>query len=103
MYRFPPYQPPFGIPVYWRNDISGRLPSVVQAFYMERVGQGPPLKLGQIELLVAYLAYFIHTPCWSDCETGLLEELRSEVKDLKTTNEIMMWISKSMEIALDPL
>jgi hypothetical protein len=98
------YMPPLGIPGYWMNEQS-ELPAAVRAYFAHRV-EDKPITPEQIKLIVGYLDYFIHAPCWEQtcvggCECDLAE-LRKRVKILASVESIRRWYDEAMEMGLDP-
>ena len=90
------YRPPLGLPLNWKDEVTGELPSAVLAFYHQNPTSA------QLTLVIEFLAYFIHAPCWQD-ETGALEMLRAQIKDVQTLAQVTAWIADCLEIGLDPL
>lgn len=99
------YRAPLGLPLYWRDEVSGLLKETVEAYLDNRV-DGKPITEAEIVLLRDYFAHWINAPCWSPADSPFLEEiatLREEVLELKTAGEISEWIFKAMDIGIDPL
>ncbi|KAA3645354.1 MAG: hypothetical protein DWQ07_12870 [Chloroflexi bacterium] len=103
------YMPPFGTPLYWRDEVSGRLPSAVWA-YINHVtdSQEPALTYEQLCLVINYCQYFINAPCWEDGmrmmeRMGVLNELREQAQELRCVPDIRAWIRECLKYALDPI
>jgi len=103
MHAFPPYRPPLGLPANWRDDVSGALPALVMAYHRAALGEGPPLTAAQLALLREYLAYFIHAPCWRDCNGGEIARLRRDIGRAQTIAAIDDWIAACLDVGIDPL
>lgn len=112
--RMPNY-PPGGIPVYWRDEITGQLPAAVDAYLSHRCGGAEP-SVAQITFLIDYLRHYVCAPCWSSVardarESGegelavLLVSLRKDICEgrVKTSDEIAAWIRRALSLGLDPL
>lgn len=97
------YRAPFGLPFYWKDEQSGVLPAAIIAFSLHRTG-GPPPTDEQMEIVCAWMRYYIHAPCWQDPDQdGTLERLRTDAFNLRTSDDVAGWISRCLEIGLDPL
>jgi hypothetical protein len=97
------YRPPHGLPLFWRDEVSGQLPAAVQA-YLDNRCDGAPISDEQIALLRDYIHHYIHAPCWEqDAFAAELKELRGSVDGLTSSQAIADWIWKALEIGLDPL
>ncbi len=95
------YIGPFGTPLYWRNELTGRLSDAIHAYLANRV-EGKPITPIQTETFRAYLEYYIDAPCWKDFSVEL-KLLRLRVRLLRTPEDIQEWIRESLEFGLDPL
>lgn len=98
-----------GFPLYWMDEQTGTLARPVKAFYRTVCGETPILEGKQLELFLDYCRYVIQAPCW-DQNPDLQEEgkealaaLRKEAAEFKTVAEVRAWISKCLEIGIDPL
>ena len=85
-----------GIPLYWRDDISGELARVVM-IYLRR----EELTEVQLDLFKRYLEHFIKAPCWIG--ESELARLRKVVGKLKTVPEVDQFLKDCLKIGLDPL
>jgi len=94
------YRPPLGLPLRWQDEQSGELPAAIMAYFHHK--EQPMLRL-QIKLVLDYLRYYIHAPCWMYDPPEELAELRSRVETLSTEEEIDAWIQDCLEIGIDPL
>ncbi len=95
-----------GTPLTWRDDITGQL----QAAFMAYLNHTPAPE--QLQLVIAYLQYHIHAPCWLETWPldGLDDEIRAEIMALrelslmlKTIDDVHQYLRRAMEIGLDPL
>ena len=96
-----------GLPLNWRNEVSGVLPAAVHAYLNNRI-DGAPLDEIQFEIVRSYLEHYIQAPCWNHMNedgelTACLAALRRDVLTLRTPQEIGVWISGCMDIGIDPL
>lgn len=101
------YVPPFDLPVYWRNDVTGQLPEAIDAYlwFMSEPNTYPIPTERQVELIAGYFKYYINAPAW-DSNRWIEEELKSlreSVSNLRSVDDISKWIREAMNIALDPL
>jgi hypothetical protein len=101
------YVQPMGLPVYWRDEVSGELASAVEAYFDAVVKSDDSLiTASQIELVRSYCEYHINAPCWlrhDDTFKAEITALRSQIKTANTVEMLRAYINKGMEIALDPL
>lgn len=97
-----PYLPPLGLPLSWRDEQSGTLPTIVM-HYHDR--PSIPLSPDHWRALIAYLRYWIQAPCWRDSGDGLvtLVELRREIDQVQTVADLDRWIGRCLELGIDPL
>lgn len=106
------YRPPLGLPLYWRDEVTGELERAVMDYYrvvLREPGQGP-LSPQQLKLLRDYVVHFINAPCWErncvrcgdDDSLAVLKELRARAATLASVNSIARWTEEAAEIALDP-
>lgn len=98
------YRPPQGLPLYWRDETSGTLSAAIVCYinFVTKKVSTPPTD-EQIWLIRCYLEHFIMAPCWVDYGDNSLNKLRETVKDVNSVEAIKCWLSKALEIALDPL
>ena len=98
------YRPPLGLPLAWRDELSGELARAVEAYLDNRIS-GETVLDEQITMLREYLVHYIDAPCWnSQIEFAIeLSDLRASARELDSATEISEWIAKAMEIGLDPL
>lgn len=103
------YRPPWGLPLYWRDEASGRLASCINAYLTHRIGEGPSPTPEQLTIIADYCRHFINAPCWAnnnpDDEEMLseLNALRERATTLASAESIARWITECMEVGLDPL
>ena len=95
-------------PLRWQDEQSGVLPAAVLAYFEHR--QTP----AQLKLVVEYLRYYLHAPCWDD-NPYLDEEGRAELAGLRARiteiqqspevneHKIETWIWDCLEMGIDPL
>ena len=97
------YRPPHGLPLNWRDEVSGKLKDAVELYINYSVYKRtyPYPTQEQLKLVVDYLTHHINAPCWSDSPE--LQSLRSSVKELKTVEDISSWLMDCVQIGLDPL
>lgn len=99
-----------GMPIHWRNDQTGTLPAAVRAFYNQDATPE------QLKLVIAYIQHHIHAPCFLEKSPFLsadpdpditfepeIKALRKLSLTLVTAADISAYISRAMDIALDPL
>ena len=96
-----------GLPLNWRDEISGVLPAAVGSYLNNRI-DGTPLAEHQLELVRAFMKYFIDAPCWNHMNEDEymaqeLAGLRREVVTLKTPEEMGRWIGRCLDLGIDPL
>lgn len=94
------YLLPTGGPLYWRDEVSGVLTTAVLAYLNDTASDA------SLKLLADYLEYYIHAPCWDipgNAFADELAELRRSSKTMQTAEEIDDWISRAMDIGIDPL
>lgn len=92
------YISPLGLPLYWGNEQSKKLPRAVIKYFGQQ-----PLNQSELELLINYCRYYINAPCWQNkpFETKL-QDLRKEATALTTVEEISEWINNCLNIGIDP-
>lgn len=95
-----------GVPVQWREDVSGKMPAAVHAYYNSSATEE------QLQLVIAYIQHHIHAPCYLETPPwnragsmfeSEIKELRALSLTLKTAEDISKYIVLAMDIALDPL
>jgi hypothetical protein len=112
------YRPPLGLPLYWRDEVSGALPAAIRHYFDWCCGPDPddfsemmedePLSDQELRLVIDYANYFINAPCWEtnlmECEEMLdeLRELRERAKSLASVESIRRWNCECMELGIDP-
>jgi len=102
---FPNYHTNFGLPFFWRDEVSGILELAVTAYLGYRCNTGPEPTPDQVSLLREYFRHWINAPCWSENE-GFEEEmahLKSSIDGLTSCDQLAAWIKEALEIGLDPL
>lgn len=97
------YRPPLGLPLNWRDEVSGILVAAVNAYLDNRI-DGTPITDEQISFVRTYIVHYIGAPCWDNEEFSQeLAFLRRTARELKTPDDIGKWICSAMDIGLDPL
>lgn len=97
------YRPPLGLPLNWRDEVSGVLSGAVAAYLDNRV-DGKPIGAHDLDLVREYIVHYIDAPCWDNDEFSQeLAFLRRTARELRTPENIGKWIRDAMEIGLDPL
>ena len=94
-----------GSPLVWRDDMSGKLREIVLAYLERRASQN------QIEILIKYMIYYFHAPCWiettpADFDPEYTEEirkLRSKSLETKTIKDLDELIEIALDLGIDPL
>ncbi|MBE9182892.1 hypothetical protein IQ268_30615 [Oculatella sp. LEGE 06141] len=97
------YNPPFGTPFYWRNEMSGLLAQAISIYVNYAAGEITlePTE-DQIQLVRDYFEYVINAPCWHD-EGGELERLKETLKHANSVGALNLWLDDCLKIAIDPL
>lgn len=94
------YIPPYGGPVYWRDEQSGVLAEAVNAYLDHVVDKAPAPTQEQFDLLKDYCDYWAHARCW----TGEgLEDLRRQIKAVTTVDGLRGWLRAALDECIDPL
>jgi hypothetical protein len=96
------YEPPYGTPLYWMDEVTGELPAAVKAFFAygaEPNEQPPPTSI-EIGLVIDYCRYVIYAPCWKG--PGV-RSLRKLAKRMTTVEELNQFIQKCLKVGIDPL
>lgn len=95
-----------GMPLYWRDDITGAMTSAVMA-YLERTANAT-----QLALIIAYIQHHIHAPCWLESSpySDVDEEMATEIRALRarslalvSADDVNQYIQAALQIGLDPL
>jgi hypothetical protein len=98
-------------PLYWGNEQGGLLTTAMRAFFAHGaagVGAVKEITPEQLELVREYGEYYLNAPCWdnnphNDEEIwAKLAELREQIKQATTFEEIDQWIRQCLEIGIDP-
>jgi hypothetical protein len=86
-------------PGYWRNETSGVLAPVVEAYLRQE-----PLDAGAVTIMRAYLRQWINAGCWDMRGPSIeLRALRARVELIATREDIETWIWDALDIGIDPL
>jgi hypothetical protein len=95
------YLPPFGTPLYWRDEQSGVLGAAMNAYLAHRVESAPEPTSEQVQLLASYFSYVIQAPCWElGAERGALIKKAAAIK---TADDIAAWIHEALDVGIDPI
>lgn len=96
-----------GLPLNWRDEVTGELPAAIGAYLDNRI-DGSRITEREVELVRSYMVHYIGAPCWNQMneDEELAEELaglRRDVLTLRTAEDIGRWISRCLDIGIDPL
>lgn len=96
-----------GLPLNWRDEITGVLPTAVQRYLNHRI-DGTSIDAIDLEIVRAYMQHYIEAPCWNhmvDVQelAPELAGLRRDVRTLKTPDDIGQWIGRCLDLGMDPL
>jgi hypothetical protein len=96
------YEPPYGTPVYWMNEVTGELPAAIKAVfaYGAEPDNQPEPTPEQLGLVIDYCRYVIYAPCWKGPGVG---SLRNLAKRMTTLEELNQFIQKCLDVGIDPL
>lgn len=105
------YLLPLGGPLNWGDEQSGVLVKAVMAYLNHKE---TPMFRPHMKILVEYLRYYIHAPCWDenphhDSETrAQLADMRKRILAIQNgplgdEREIERWIMDCLEMGIDPL
>lgn len=99
------YRMPMGLPLNWRDEVSGQLSAAVERYYDYCVGEAAAPTSDQISLLIEYTQHHINAPCWVVGGTKFGDEimaLKEKAAIMKTIKDIHAYIEQAMDLALDP-
>ncbi len=82
------------VPGFWMNEQGGALRPAVLAYL-----DGQDLDAGQLEIWRAYLRQWMQ----GDWKGPLLDTLRSQVDDIKSTDDLHHWLHRALSQNIDPL
>lgn len=97
------YRPPLGLPLNWKDEISGELPKAVFKYFGRE-----PMSAEEISPVGEFCQHYINAPCWdaNNNQSGgfpnELAALRQSAALISTVPDISRWISACLEIAIDP-
>lgn len=101
------YLPSYGTPIYWMDQPDAQLKAAMHQYieYAEHPASAsatpssalPPTP-EQLEIVIAYLQYFINAPCWVGAD-----DLRERARQMKSLPDVMAWVDYCMNDGLDPL
>jgi len=94
-----------GMPLYWRDDVTGRIPAAVMAYLEQKPTEE------QLGLVIKYIQHHIHAPCFLEkAPFEVVEELAEEIKalrvlslELKTLRDVNAYIHRALDWAIDPI
>ncbi len=96
------YRPPFGGPLRWQDDESGKLPKAMTIFVNRGVNKHAPAPTAeQLEMIRDYFQYYIEAPCWQ--QGPGFAELRERIKTAKTGRELAQWCRDALKFGIDPI
>jgi hypothetical protein len=97
------YRPPLGLPMFWRDEMSGELAAAVEAYLADR-RDDVPMSYAQVILLRDYICHYVNAPCWENEEFAReLAALREAAPRLNSPDAIAGWIWAARGIGMDPL
>jgi len=89
-------------PKYWMHEAGGKLVPAMKR-YLDAYDPEP----GDILLIRAYLKQWIDSPVWDgdigDETRADLAGLRAEVRELRSSGDITMWLDQALGLGIDPL
>jgi len=96
-----------GLPLNWRDDVTGQLPAAVNA-YLDHGIDGTPLTTAQLGLVREFMMHYIGAPCWDHMNedeslAADLAALRRDVVTLQTPEQMREWIHRCLDLGIDPL
>lgn len=92
---------PYG-PVRWQDDTTGILPTAMLAYFEKKQTSE------QFDLVREYGEYYINAPCWdwnphlTEEGKAELEQVRSQIKTVKTEQDMLDWIHACLDLGIDP-
>jgi hypothetical protein len=90
-----------GRPVYWKDETSGEMERIVEAFLCHTVDGAPEPARADLDLLCEYFDYWINAPGFRGAE---VEELRRVApKPGAAVSAICNWLDKAIDASCDPL
>lgn len=106
--RLPGYQTSLGLPVRWQDELSGALPTAVQAYSAAAAGRGN-ITREQLALVQEYVCYYLAAPCWDSTvirQDGewkqALQTLRTQAARAVTVKGIRSLIYRCLEYGIAP-
>lgn len=93
------YIPPFGLPLRWQDEQSGRLVAAVTAYFERKLTNEQTNE--QIALVADYCRYYASAPCWEDPQ-GAIAALAERAPLLKSMTDIDDWLEAALHEAIDP-
>jgi hypothetical protein len=83
-------------PLYWRNEVSGKLEHAVMAYL-----EGKDLDETDIALLRTYFAQWVNATVFA--ASGELQKIQQSVWSIASTVDIDAWLEEAVLIGIDPL
>ena len=84
-------------PGYWRNEVSGQLAPVVEAFIQQE-----NLTADQVVMLKLYFKQWIWADVWSGSGPEIAH-LRVMLDEVVTQHGLNAWLMRAMDLGIDPL
>ena len=96
-----------GLPLSWRDEVTGTLPAAVMAYLDNRI-DGKGLKNSELQTVREYMEHYINAPCWNHMNENQdladeLAALRRDVLIIETADHMGIWISRCLDVGIDPL
>jgi len=97
--------PIIGLPVSITAETSGTLIGIALKYYANTANEN------ELDILIRYLQYFIHAPCWLETvpfdipadRLSEIQALRALSLTLKTAQDIQAFTQRLLNYGLDPL
>jgi hypothetical protein len=90
------YIPPLNTPLYWGNEQTGVLQAAILAYFEHKTTSE------QLQIVLDYCRYVINAPCWKGPD-GVVEAVQKQASEMRTQEDIDVWIEACMELGIDPL
>ena len=111
----PGYPSPLRIPLYWRDERSGKLTEAVEAYLepytldnLDSDRAIPELSDRHLQLIRRYLLYYVKAPCWRENpyagpdEFARLDRLVRLAQNISSREDISAFILGCLGLGLDP-
>lgn len=83
------------VPGYWMHETTGELRPAVEAYLLKQ-----PMTDRQIAAMLAYLLQWIDAPGFRG---SIVDVLRTQVKEIRTRQDIDRWMERADACGIDPL